>query len=133
MLNKDTAEGIVAAAAESTPLPVICQRWLLEGFVRQASQVLNVCIFECLCWSDRSGSELIGTGGMNSIEPNMCIPFVSHLDIGVFTQAEMYRRQTADSTDAEHIQLAGVDAPPVPLFATPPKITKVLNMFIHIK
>lgn len=125
MPNKDSIQDINAAAAISTPLPVICQRSLLEGFVRQASQVLNVCIFECLCWSDNSGSELTGNGGLNNIEPNIRVPFVSHLDIGVFAQAEMFRRQTADSADENHIHMAGADAPPVPIFATPPKVLMV--------
>jgi hypothetical protein len=59
------------------------------------------------------------------MEPNICVPFVSHLDIGVFVQAEMFRRQTADSADDKHIHMAGDDAPPVPIFATPPKVLMV--------
>ena len=86
-------------------LPVVFQRKLLQDFVRQADNAYNVCVFEILGWtateenqrmsiersqslSERdSMSEIL----MQQIPPDIIIPFVMQVEIGVRAQIEHFR------------------------------------------
>jgi hypothetical protein len=87
------AENIKAAAQHSLSISMRCQQSLLETFVRQANETVETCVFECLCWSEYCADRTSRADGGATEGPSVCIPFVSSLELGVFVQATMYKRQ----------------------------------------
>lgn len=72
-------------------LPALLQRDALEDFLRFADQVYPVTMWQCLCWSTRSEA---GTAGVvNYGAPDMVVPFVVSVEIGLFCQAERFREE----------------------------------------
>jgi len=80
-------------------LPVQFISSSLQDMVRQSLQTLPVCIFECLCWRNTSATgaqgddEGEGAALLNQQPPDVVVPFVMSAEIGIFTNAEAYRRR----------------------------------------
>ena len=101
------------------PAPVTYMRALLEDYVRQAHETVDVCVFECLCWNEFT------PGRPGSNEPNHCIPFVCGLEIGVFVQAAVFSRQIPQDSSKR-----APDAGFVPTFTIDERQgLKVINCF----
>ena len=117
----DTERASMATASESKttiPVPVTCLRSLLEEYTRQAEQTINVCMFECLCWTESSRE----TTKLGQSDPNVYIPFVVSMEIGVFVQAEVFSKQIGLATDPKK---PGEAQSIVPTFTNAPNKLKV--------
>jgi hypothetical protein len=94
-------------------LPVTNLRKLLQDYVRQAKNVYPVCVFEVLCWAAPEDS----TSGRNSLSldendpshllsqqssPDIVIPFVMQIEIGVNAQLAHFKNTTAKSSAGDH-------------------------------
>lgn len=75
-----------------------CQQSLLEDFSRHANQTVKTCIFECLCWTEYEANRNSRTDGATE-GPSVCIPFVTGLELGVFVQASIYKKQLAGAVE----------------------------------
>jgi hypothetical protein len=84
---EETAMKTTIQSGVAIPSPVTHMRALLEDYIRQAHEAVDVHVFECLCWTEFT------PGRPGSNEPNVCIPFVCSIEIGVFVQAAVFSRQ----------------------------------------
>lgn len=107
-------------------LPVTNLRKLLQDYVRQAKSVYPVCVFEVLCWAAPDES----TSGRNSVSldgeedpshllsqqssPDIVIPFVMQIEIGVKAQLAHFKRTIAKSSAGEHNRSNKVLSPITP-------------------
>ena len=91
------AESAVGAGNLGLSVPLKCVHSLLEDFVRQANQTVEMSVFECLCWTEYAGGSSSRSDGQAE-GPTVCIPFVMCLELGVFVQANIYRKQMEQAT-----------------------------------
>jgi hypothetical protein len=79
--------------------PVTNLKKLLENYVRQATNPYPVCVFEVLCWaaseerpsmssSDATPDDIFT---QKQSSPDIVIPFLMQIDIGLRTQVEQFR------------------------------------------
>jgi hypothetical protein len=98
----EVAESVIRESEMAGALPVRNLKKLLEDYVRQASNAYPVCVFEVLCWAafeerlsmdsnstSPTAAEDIFTQQQSS--PDIVIPFMMQIDIGLRTQVEQYR------------------------------------------
>lgn len=91
------AESAVGAGKLGLSVPLKCLHSLLEDFVRQANHTVETSIYECLCWTEYAGGRSSRSDGQTE-GPTVCIPFVMGLELGVFVQANIYRKQMEQAT-----------------------------------
>lgn len=81
--------------------PVRNLKKLLEDYVRQATNAYPVCVFEVLCWaafeerlsmdSSTAANAADDIFTQQQSSPDIVIPFMMQIDIGLLTQVEQYR------------------------------------------
>lgn len=97
--EEEFSEGLLMEAGFGESLPVQFLRHTLQDFTRQAKQVLPVCVFDCVCWTDLGahnlGSEEPTTTLLQHHAPDVIVPFITSAEIGLLTQARIAGRDGA--------------------------------------
>ena len=73
-------------------LPVQFLRTTLQDFTRQAMQVLPVCVFDCVCWTELGAGNLgedASSALLQQQAPDVIVPFITSAEIGILTQAKL--------------------------------------------
>ena len=79
-------EHLVRESSMGSTLPAALMRRLIQNYVRLASQVTPVCVFDCQAWTT-----LEEEGDLFSNQADCVIPFVTSIEIGLIAAAEMFR------------------------------------------
>eukprot|EP00615_Pteridomonas_danica_P004746 CAMPEP_0114334864 /NCGR_PEP_ID=MMETSP0101-20121206/4668_1 /TAXON_ID=38822 ORGANISM="Pteridomonas danica, Strain PT" /NCGR_SAMPLE_ID=MMETSP0101 /ASSEMBLY_ACC=CAM_ASM_000211 /LENGTH=460 /DNA_ID=CAMNT_0001466283 /DNA_START=304 /DNA_END=1683 /DNA_ORIENTATION=- len=71
-------------------LPVQKLQDLLQDYTRMANQEVQVCVFECQCWT-QNGSIIPSERRKKSEDPDMIIPFITSAQIGLLVDMEVFK------------------------------------------
>jgi hypothetical protein len=100
--DTEIPESVIRESDMAGTLPVRNLKKLLEDYVRQATNAYPVCVFEVLCWAayeERLSMDSNSTAAnaaddiftQQQSSPDIVIPFMMQIDIGLQTQVEQFR------------------------------------------
>lgn len=95
----EVPESAIRESDMQRALPVMNLKKLLEDYVRQATNSYPICVFEVLCWAafedrlsmDSNSFTTEDVFTQQQAQPDIVIPFMMQIDIGLRTQVEQYR------------------------------------------